>query len=73
MRQALELALEALQVATTPLAKDRQEVLRAITAIKEALAQPEQEPVGKLQEATAERAWFTIAAIVWVHIKRWFL
>jgi len=34
MRQALELALEALQVATTPLAKDRQEVLRAITAIK---------------------------------------
>ena len=26
----------------------------------EALAQPEQEPVGKLQEATAERAWFTI-------------
>ena len=45
MRQALELALEALQVATTPLAKDRQEVLRAITAIKKALAQPEQEPV----------------------------
>ena len=45
MRQALELALEALQVATTPLAKDRQEVLQAITAIKEALAQPEQEPV----------------------------
>ena len=42
MRQALELALEALQVATTPLAKDRQEVLRAITAIKEALAQPDQ-------------------------------
>jgi hypothetical protein len=45
VRQALELALEALQVATTPLAKDRQEVLRAITAIKKALAQPEQEPV----------------------------
>ena len=43
--QALKLALEALQVATTPLAKDRQEVLRAITAIKEALAQPEQESV----------------------------
>jgi hypothetical protein len=40
VRQALELALEALQVATTPLAKDRQEVLRAIAAIKEALAQP---------------------------------
>jgi len=47
VRQALELALEALQVATTPLAKDRQEVLRAITAIKEALAQPEQEPVAE--------------------------
>ena len=41
---ALTLALEALQVATTPLAKDRQEVLRAITAIKEALAQPERDP-----------------------------
>ena len=44
-KEALKLALEALQVATTPLTKDRQEVLRAITAIKEALAQPEQEPV----------------------------
>ena len=38
-QEALKLALEALEVATTPLAKDRQEVLRAITAIKEALAQ----------------------------------
>jgi len=38
--EALKLALEALQVETTPLTKDRQEVLRAITAIKEALAQP---------------------------------
>ena len=58
-REALKLALEALEVATTPLAKDRQEVLRAIAAIKEALRehamyevqrlgqeiQPEQEPV----------------------------
>ena len=43
--EALKLALEALQVATTPLTKDRQEILRAITAIKEALAQPGQEPV----------------------------
>jgi len=51
MRQALELALEALQVATTPLAKDRQEVLQAITAIKEALAQPEQEPVAQCTES----------------------
>jgi len=54
MRQALELALEALQVATTPLAKDRQEVLRAITAIKEALAQPEQEPVATLDDLEQE-------------------
>ena len=29
----------------------------------EALAQPEQEPVGKLQEPTAERSWFTIAEL----------
>ena len=43
--EALKLALEALEVATTPLAKDRQEVLRARAAIREALAQPEQEPV----------------------------
>jgi hypothetical protein len=28
--------------------------------VKEKQAQPEQEPVGKLQEATVERAWFTI-------------
>ena len=27
------------------------------------MAQPEQEPVGKLQEPTAERAWFTIAEL----------
>jgi len=54
MKQALELALEALQVATTPLAKDRQEVLQAITAIKEALAQPEQEPVATLDDLEQE-------------------
>lgn len=45
--EALKQALEALEVATTPLAKDRQEVLRARAAIREALAeQPaQQEPV----------------------------
>ena len=46
--EALKLALEALEVATTPLAKDRQEVLLAQAAIREALAdQPaqQQEPV----------------------------
>jgi hypothetical protein len=57
VRQALELALEALEVATTPLAKDRQEVLRAITAIKEALAQPEQEP---LEYWNAVEGWVKI-------------
>lgn len=46
-REALKLALEALEVATTPLARDRQEVLRAQAALREALAeQPaQQEPV----------------------------
>ncbi|CAB5224463.1 hypothetical protein UFOVP734_85, partial [uncultured Caudovirales phage] len=40
-------ALEALEVATTPFARDRQEVLRAQAALREALAeQPaQQEPV----------------------------
>ena len=37
-QEALRLALEALEVATTPLARDRQEVLRAQAAIREALA-----------------------------------
>ena len=46
-KTALKLALEALEVATTPLARDRQEVLRAQAALREALAeQPaQQEPV----------------------------
>ena len=53
MRQALEIALEALEVASScidgyyiPKGKTHlPEVEQAITAIKEALAQPEQEPV----------------------------
>jgi hypothetical protein len=44
-REIMQQALEALEVATTPLAKDRQEVLRAQAALRERLAQPEQEPV----------------------------
>ena len=57
MRQALELALEALKRATNydPV------IARAITAIKEALAQPEQEPVGQLLENAFGRGqvmWF---------------
>jgi hypothetical protein len=42
-RELLQQALNALEVATTPLAKDRQEVLAAITAIREHLARPEPE------------------------------
>jgi cellobiose-specific phosphotransferase system component IIA len=51
--EALKLALEALEVATTPLAKDRQEVLRARDAIREALAQ-QPEPIEA--KATGEQA-----------------
>lgn len=43
-RELMQQALEALEVATTPLAKDRQEVLRAQAALRERLEQPEQEP-----------------------------
>ena len=49
--EALKLALEALEVATTPLTKDRQEVLQAITAINKVLAQPERKPL------TDEQVW----------------
>ena len=54
-KEALKLALEALQVAITPLTKDRQEVLRAITAIKEALAQTRAVSMLKLQSDFAHR------------------
>ena len=37
--EAMKLALEALEVATTPFARDRQEVLRAQAALREALAE----------------------------------
>ena len=38
--------------------------------VREKPAQPEQEPVGKLQEPTAERAWFTIAELnAWANKK----
>lgn len=39
LEQAARQALGALEVATTPLAKDRQEVLRAITTLREALSE----------------------------------
>ena len=41
-RELMQQALEALEVATTPLAKDRQEVLRAQAALRERLAQPDE-------------------------------
>ena len=44
--EALKLALEALEGATTPLARDRQAVLRAQAALREALA-----------EQPAQRTW----------------
>ena len=49
MRQALELALEALTYIYTETTADEDELIdKAITAIKEALAQPEQEPVASI-------------------------
>ena len=41
-RAVVQQALEALKVATTPLAKDRQEVLRAQDALRTALAQQDE-------------------------------
>ena len=49
-RKLLQQAIDALEVATTPLAKDRQEVLRAIGSLQKALAQPEQEAEQQSQE-----------------------
>jgi hypothetical protein len=71
MRQALELALEALESAEPKYTKQRADQkklggslnywklsqdqrLKAITAIKEALAQPEQEPVATLDDLEQE-------------------
>ena len=70
---------EALKLALSTLNEVRQETFRlmrngqklyaedkvwsTIISIKEVLAQPKQEPVGKLQKPTAERAWFTIAEL----------
>jgi len=45
MIEVLKQALKAFEVATTPLAKDRQEVLEAVAAINQAIAELEsQEP-----------------------------
>ena len=70
--EALKLALSALDEVrqeTFRLLRDGQtlyaekKVWEAIYTIKKVLAQPQQEPLGKLQEPTAERAWFTIAEL----------
>ena len=45
LREAAEMALEALEVATTPRSEDRQTVLMAQAALLIALAEPEPEPV----------------------------
>lgn len=45
LREAAEMALEALRVATTPRSEDRQTVLMAQAALLIALAEPEPEPV----------------------------
>ena len=55
-KEALKLALEALEVATTPLAKDRQEVLRAITAIREALADHIGDANKMVEQSTCKQA-----------------
>jgi len=44
-RELMQMALDALYVATTPLARDRQEVLRAQKALRDRLAQPETIPI----------------------------
>ena len=59
--EALRLALEALENAEYG-DYDKKELDQAITAIKAAL-EAKDEPVGRLQEPTVERAWFTIAEL----------
>jgi hypothetical protein len=58
----MQMALDALYVATTPLARDRQEVLRAQQALRDRLAQPEPEPVawhepGAYGNVTTHKDW----------------
>ena len=69
LREAAQQALEALEVATTPLAKDRQEVLVAITALREALAQDQFASDGK--EINQEPvAWMNTERNYWIKISR---
>ena len=67
--ESLKLALEALEVATTPLAKDRQEVLRAQAAIREALAeQPAQQQVPERMKQFVQRHHITSAEFTAFHV-----
>ncbi len=77
--EAMKQALEALEVATTPLAKDRQEVLRAQASLRAAIADAEkQEPVAHLwqhsetgrtrivmpdQIVTTDATWFMVGPL----------
>jgi hypothetical protein len=54
LQQAAEQALEALETSLYP----QQKQLQAITAIREALAQPEQEPVAYLCENAVGHKYF---------------
>ena len=53
-REVMQQALEALEVATTPLAKDRQEVLRAQAALRRELEKPAA-PDDELTQVLIER------------------
>ena len=71
LEQAARQALGALEVATTPLAKDRQEVLRAITTLREALSGAQALSAAPAVPTSVKGAmWFTkkpvtIQAIQW--------
>ena len=55
-KEAMKMALEALTYIYTETTADEDELIdQAITAIKEALAQPEQEPIGYISEAETDR------------------
>jgi len=61
--ETMKQALEALEIATTPLAKDRQEVLKAREALRAAIEQAEkQEPVLVKRERETEQ---------WLRSKDW--
>ena len=72
-RAVVEQALEAFNVATTPLARDRQEVLKAVEALRAALEQPQpprhpltDEQITALADAHMEAfAQFVGAGQVW--------